>query len=122
MAKRSNVGRNLLDMIPRRSPAFPWRVSEAGTVEIIVPRNGLLERLVRKIAKTPAALTVDLDDFGTFVWQAIDGQRNTQAIGLLVQEAFGEKAEPLYDRLGLFMQLLRNNRFIVCGYPSAEGE
>lgn len=122
MAKRSNVGRNLLDMIPRRSPAFPWRVSEAGTVEIIVPRNGLLERLVRKIAKTPAALTVDLDDFGTFVWQAIDGQRNTQAIGLLVQEAFGEKAEPLYDRLGLFMQLLRNNRFIICGYPDTEGE
>ena len=30
-----------------------------------------------------------------------------------LKEAYGEKAEPLYDRLVKYMQILRNNRFIL---------
>ena len=33
-------------------------------------------------------------------------------IALLVKAEFGQKAEPLYDRLVKYMQILRNNGFI----------
>ena len=30
-----------------------------------------------------------------------------------LKEAYGERAEPLYDRLVKYMQILHNNRFIL---------
>lgn len=114
-------GKNLLDMIPSRNPRFAWQLGGDGRVQIRLPRDGLLERLVRRLAKTPAALTVDLDDLGSFVWQAMDGRRDIHAIGALVRAEFGEGAEPLYQRLAGFMRLLEGNRLIQCRYPAKKG-
>ena len=33
-------------------------------------------------------------------------------LALKMKERFGKKAEPLYDRLVKYMQILRNNQFI----------
>ena len=55
---------------------------------------------------------IDLDAMGSFIFQRIDGQRTVGDIALLVKAEFGQKAEPLYDRLVKYMQILRNNGFI----------
>jgi hypothetical protein len=43
---------------------------------------------------------------------SIDGERNVYQIAELVRDKFGDKAEPLYDRLIKFMVILENNKFI----------
>ena len=53
-----------------------------------------------------------LADFGSFVWQQMDGSRSIYEIGQLVKVQFGEKAEPLYDRLSQYFQTLYRNHLI----------
>lgn len=117
MASPGKSKRNLLDMIPEKKPRLKWQLTPEERVQLVVERRGFVERMVRVFAKTPRHLTVDLDEFGSFVWQAIDGQQDICQIGALVKEAFGDRAEPLYERLGGFMNLLRNNGFITCRFP-----
>ena len=50
---------------------------------------------------------------GSFIWQQIDGEKSILQIGELVQEAFGEKAEPLYERLAQYMKILYGKGFIT---------
>lgn len=110
--------KNLLDMVPLPEPAINWTQTEAGLVQLVVPRNGIVDRLVRPFAHTPHSLRVDLDAYGSTVWLAINGQRDLYAIGQLVRKTHGAEAEPLYERLGAFINLLKNNRLIRCLHPT----
>lgn len=63
--------------------------------------------------KSPSTVTLNLDEFGTYIWRQIDGVRSIYDIGQLVKQHFGEKAEPLYERLCQFTKILHKNQFIV---------
>lgn len=112
MAIRIKGHKNLLDFVPVKNPAIGAEEAEDGHTVLVVPRSGLLERAVRRFRHTPKALHVDLDGYGSQVWRSIDGEKNIHAIGAELREAFGEGVEPLYERLGQFMNLLKNNKFI----------
>ena len=56
---------------------------------------------------------ITLEELGSFIWQQIDGEKSILQIGELVQEAFGEKAEPLYERLAQYMKILYGKGFIT---------
>jgi Coenzyme PQQ synthesis protein D (PqqD). len=71
-----------------------------------------LRELLGKYFFTPETYKIDLDEFGTFIWMSIDGERTIYEIAELLKDKFGEKAEPLYDRLIKFMVILENNKFI----------
>ena len=49
---------------------------------------------------------------GSFVWPLIDGERNITDIGVFVKEHFGEKAEPLYERLAKYFKVLESYGFV----------
>ena len=49
---------------------------------------------------------------GSFVWPLIDGEKDITEIGKTVKEHFGEKAEPLYERLAKYFQILESYGFI----------
>ena len=55
---------------------------------------------------------VKLDEIGSFTWLQCDNRRTVKDIGKKMQEKFGEKVEPLYDRLTFFLAQLERNRFI----------
>ncbi|MEK6265801.1 MAG: PqqD family protein [Clostridium sp.] len=57
-------------------------------------------------------MKIDLDAQGSCVWKSIDNYRNIEEIGKLLIKDFGDKAEPLYQRLGTYINILRNNKFI----------
>ena len=48
-----------------------------------------------------------------FVWRQIDGRHSVYEIGQLLHETFGEEAEPLYERLSVYMKQLENNGLII---------
>ncbi|HHU77464.1 MAG TPA: PqqD family protein [Clostridiales bacterium] len=82
-------------------------------VEIIIPRDKLLHRIIRIIRNTPEVMRIRLDDRGSYVWQMIDGYRTVEEIGGLLNEKFGERAAPIYERLWVFLRILSNNGFIT---------
>ena len=103
---------NLLDLAPVRlvesertpedraillRPKFTWK-----------PLAKLLQpRLPRPYFK------VHLDEIGTFVWDRIDGQTTVGVIADAAREHFGERIEPVYERLKQFLYQLESGKFIT---------
>lgn len=115
--KKSRVKNNLA-LIPIKSHNRVWESWNNGLIEIILPRNGLVDRLIRLIKDTPKVMRIQLDDLGSYVWQNIDGSRTIEEIGCLLNAEFGERVEPVYIRLAMFLNILRNNGFISFCYSS----
>jgi phage-related protein len=55
---------------------------------------------------------IKLDEFGSCVWQQIDDRKTVMQIGGHLKEQFGEQVEPVYERLGMFVNLLARRNFI----------
>lgn len=104
---------NLLDFKPHRNALYPWKLAENGHVLVRIEHKGLADKLVQVLAKKPRFSDIELDDLGSFVWQKLDGETSVYEIGQMVKKEFGEKAEPLYERLGKYMKTLHENKFIV---------
>ena len=112
MTKNKKTQRNYLENVPVRSALLAFETDEKGIVTLSIENKGFFNRVAQKLFKRPKISYVHLDEFGSFVWQNIDGVSDITAIGITVKEHFGEKAEPLYDRLSKFFQILHSYRFI----------
>lgn len=104
---------NYLDRVPVRKESIGWSVGEDGLVTLEVENKGLFNRIAQKLFKRPKISYIHLDENGSFIWQQIDGKRDITEIGKRVDEHFGEKAHPLYERLAKFFQILDDCNFIV---------
>lgn len=103
---------NYLNYIPIKSNKIKWKKLDNGLIQIIQPRDSILDKIVRKLFFTPDKFRIDLDEMGSFIWKHIDGEKTIYDIAQLVKSEFGEKAEPLYERLVEYMKILKNNKFI----------
>lgn len=110
--KKDKKEDNYLDYVPHKSQNFKWINKEDGIVQIIVDRNSLFEKIVRKLFFTPENYKVDLDRIGSFIWLQIDGKKDLYDIGELLKSEFGDDIEPLYKRLIQYINILKNNKFI----------
>lgn len=104
---------NYLDYIPRHNSLHETFKNKDGHIVIKVKNRGLYNRIAQLFFKRPTFSNIELDDFGSFVWECIDGNTSIYKIGSPVKEKFGEKAEPLYPRLTQFIKTLHNNGYIV---------
>jgi hypothetical protein len=104
---------NYLDYIPRPNRLFQTSENPAGRIVIRTEHRGFYNFLAQKIFGKPRFSDIELDDFGTFVWKQMDGEKSIFEIGRAVKEAYGEKAEPLYERLSRFMKILHEQHYIV---------
>ncbi len=108
--KRGEI--NLLDLIP--TTIIGHEVNDAGVVTLHAPRfkSRILRRLLVPRLKRPF-FKVELDDIGSTLWLLMDGERNVKEIALVMRERFGDRIEPCYDRMGMFLQQLERARFIT---------
>ena len=108
-----NKEQNFLEKIPVKSEKIGWSADENGIVTLEIENKGIYNRLFQLILKKPKITYIHLDENGSFVWPLIDGEMNIVEIGQKVKEHFGEKANPLYERLAKFFQILESYRFIT---------
>lgn len=114
MKKKKNIiTKNYLEQIPLRAPQYPWSTDEKGIVTLEIENKGAFNRIAQKLFKRPKISYVHLDETGSFVWPLLDGEKDIIAIGKLVEEKFGEKAHPLYERLAKYFQILDSYGFIT---------
>ena len=112
MRKKNIISENYLENKPFRNPLYKWTQDENEIVTIEVENKGIFNKIAQKIFKKPPVTYVHLDENGSFVWPIIDGEKTIIEIGVIVKEKFGEKAEPLYERLAKYFQILESYKFI----------
>lgn len=102
---------NLLDLIPQR--VAKYEQSTDGLITILKPKfkNKILVKYLLPRLKSPN-FKVNLDQFGSFVWNQCNGENTVEQIGHLLKEKFQDNIEPVYDRLAVFIQSLARYRFI----------
>ena len=112
MKKANKKNENFLERIPIRPDKMKWSTDEEGIVTLDIENTGFFNRLAQKFFKKPRISHVHLDRMGSFVWPLLDGEKDIIAIGVLVKEHFGEEAEPLYERLAKYFQVLDSYSFV----------
>ena len=111
-SKNKKEQENYLDQIPRRKEEIHWECDDAGAVTIYRKNQGVANGIAQKLFRKPKVTQVHLDEMGNFIWPRIDGKRSVYELALLVKEEFGEKAEPLYDRLIRYLEILKDQGFV----------
>ncbi len=103
---------NLLELIPVKN--LDWEKQDDGIIVLLKPKfkHPFLKKHVLSRLKRPF-YRVKLDDVGSFIWEQCDGKTPVKHVAQSLKEEFGEKIEPLHDRLALFLQHLERNHFIV---------
>lgn len=111
MAKQKHD--NYLDFVPVVNPKNDWSQDDQGIVTIHMVHRGFYASIAQKFFHTPRVSHIKLDEYGSFLWKEIDGKRTVGQLAQRMKEQFGDGAEPLYDRLVHYMQILRNNQFVL---------
>ena len=103
---------NYLEKKPFRKATIGWSVNENNIVTLEIENKGVFNRIAQKLLKKPKISYIHLDEMGSFIWPILDGEKDITEIGKSVSEHFGEKAEPLYERLAKYFRILDSYGFI----------
>jgi hypothetical protein len=103
---------NLLELIPDQN--ILSEKTEDGLYVLLKPkyRHPWMVKHILPRLKSPH-YKIKLDDIGSFIWGLCDGKKTVKEISGKLKEKFGDKVEPLYERLGDFFQNLEKNKFIT---------
>lgn len=98
-------------IIPVRCVDF--EISEKDRVVLLKPKfsSKFVQKYIIPKMKYPY-YHIHLDEVGTSVWNSINGKRTAVEIGEKLKRELGEKIDPVYERLGMFLAKLRNEKFI----------
>lgn len=111
--KKNKTPENFLEVIPVRNPEINFTKDDKGIVTLEIENKGLMNRVFQKLLKKPKITYIHMEELGSFVWQIIDGESDITALGKKVEEHFGDKAHPLYERLSQYIKILESYNFIT---------
>lgn len=82
-------------------------------VTVLEKQNHPIQKFFRKLKfKIPLYKKIKLDEYCSFVFLQIDGERTVKDIGKNLENIYGEDCHPLYERLLMFL----NHIEINCNY------
>lgn len=109
---RSYSAKDYLDFVVVRNPNIKYWIKSNGHVILEVWHSGLFDKIAQKFFGAPKSSEVEMDKYGSFVWNSIDNKRTIGEIAKLLDEEFKEKAHPLEPRLLTFCKTLKANDYI----------
>lgn len=110
--RMNDRARKSSEKIPVLCKNITLNTDTKGNISIIVKHDGVMDRFVQNIFHRPVNTELELDVFGQFIIQNVDGTKTMNEISQLVHNEFGKDADPLYGRLSLFFHILRTNCII----------
>lgn len=110
LKKKKKESVNYMELTPVRKLDHSKR--NDGLVDVLVPKfkSKFLIKLLN--GKNGAFIRANLDEIGSATWLLIDGKSNVRTISSILLESFGERIEPVNDRLTMFLTQLYQNGFI----------
>ena len=95
------------------APNLEYEINEEGLVTILESQDHVIQKIFRKLnIKIPEYKRISLDEYASFVFLQLDGHKNVEEIGKSIQSVYGDEANPLYERLLLFLNHIDTN----CNY------
>lgn len=104
---------NFVDYIYTKNPSLKWEIAENNSITLLQENKGIFNTLAQKFLKKPRVSQIHMEEMGSFIWPLIDGKTSVYEIGQKVKEHFGDSAEPLYERLSVYMKQLEDYKFII---------
>ncbi|MGN0363612.1 MAG: PqqD family protein [Bilifractor sp.] len=98
------------------------KIAKDGKVTLFIENKGVMNTIMQKLAHKPRFSQIHLDIIGSYIWQQCDGQTDIHHIADVTHEHFGEKVEPLYERLLKFFEVVESYDFIRWIKPSDRKE
>lgn len=80
---------NFLDFVPVPNKKYDWDL-EDGYVTVHVVHDGFYDRIAQIFFRRPRVSHIRLEEFGSFLWQKMDGKRSILELADLLKEEFGE--------------------------------
>lgn len=83
-------------------------------VTVLIPKfknKFIVEHIVPKL-KSPE-IKLKLDEFGSATWLLLDGSKDVRTISKILLEKFGDRIEPVNQRLTKYLTNLYEQRFIT---------
>ena len=103
---------NYLDYVFGLPEGLIYSCSDNGTVVVDMENRGFTNKVAQKFFKQPKVSHITLEGMGSFIFLCVDGKRSVYDIGQLVHEKYREEAEPLYERLCIYMKKLEEVGFV----------
>ncbi len=110
---------NYLDLTPIHK--IDYKVDENEIVIILIPKFSSkfsLKYIIPKL-KNPY-INLKLDELGSAAWLEIDGNKKVNEIANKLTQKFGEKIQPVEERLTKFLTQLYEHKFIT--FKEIKGE
>jgi len=110
--KKIDTSINYLELTPVRN--YEHVVEDSGLISVLVPKFDInwLDKIMSKIIKS-RFFKAKLDEFGTATWLEMDGTKSVQSVSEHLQKKFGEKINPVDERLTKFLSELYKYNFIT---------
>lgn len=103
----------VLNIIYKISDSIEYDIDKDGIVTVLEKQNHKIQKFFRKLKfKIPMYKKITLDEYSSAVFLQIDGRKTVEKIGENLEAEFGEKVQPLYERLLLFL----NHIDVNCNY------
>lgn len=103
----------VLNLVFKKCESIEYEVSEDGIVSILEKQDHKIQNFFRKLKlRIPKYKKMELDVYGSYIFLQIDGEKSVKELGEKLEEKYGEKSHPLYERLLLFL----NHIDVNCHY------
>lgn len=90
-----------------------YKIDDNGRVTIFEKQDHRIQSFFRKLKfRIPLYKEIEFDEISSAVFLDIDGNKTVKQIGEDLVKRFGDKVEPLYERLLIFI----NHIYINCKY------
>jgi hypothetical protein len=111
---------NYLEITPYR--IHSEEVDENGLVTVLIPKfkRKIAVNALTRLGK-PLIIRIKLDEFGSETWLQLNGRQNVSAISKKLIQKFGEKIQPVEERLTRFLTNLYLQGFISFNEIKAKG-
>ncbi|MDW8800272.1 PqqD family protein [Clostridium sp. A1-XYC3] len=108
-----NSNEEVLNIIFKISDNLEYEVDKDNIVTILEKQDHKVQNFFRKLKfRIPEYKKITLDEYGSYVFLQIDGKKTIKDIGESLEAKYGEEANPLYERLLLFL----NHIDVNCHY------
>ena len=111
MSRKRKIQPNYLDNIPVKNPEIEYEKSEKGKVTVFIEWKGFYSKIAQKVFHRPRVSDIKMDDYGSFVWLAIDGHKSVYTISQELDKRFPGMEKSL-SRLIKFLEILHDHHLI----------
>lgn len=101
-----------LNVVFKISDSIDYQLDD-NIVTILEKQDHPIQKFFRRLKfRIPLYKKIKLDEYGSFIFLQIDGEKNVKEIGKNLESKYGEDTHPLYERLTMYL----NHIYVNCNY------